>query len=94
MRRSGMTYKGALKTVPDENLIYNHNNITAPFPNANNVGIDSTGNVLTATSVNGTATSILKTQDSGEPDYIALTSDTIDFEGDYEYSNISKERQG
>ena len=71
--------------IPDENLIYDNTNITAQFPNANNTGIDSTGNVLTATT-GGEAISILKTQDVGQSDFVAIVAP---FEGEYEFANIS-----
>ena len=49
--------------VYDEDLIYDNTNIEVSFPNSGNAGIDSTGNVLTATASDGVAISILKTQD-------------------------------
>ncbi|NOQ31782.1 MAG: hypothetical protein GQ570_11730 [Helicobacteraceae bacterium] len=65
MKRRGNKTSGVSTGVYDEDLVYNNTNIATLFPNANNTGIDSTGDVLTATASDGEAISILKTQDIG-----------------------------
>ena len=83
--------------VYDENLTYNSSNIATQFPNGNNTGVDSTGNVLTATASDGDAVSLVKTQDGGgaNPDFVGITDGTLDgglpFQGKFEFANISEQ---
>lgn len=89
LMKIGAIASGALDSgVADENLVYDDTNIAAQFPNGNNTGIDSTGNVLIATTLDGEAISIVKSQDAGG-DWVALTSDTIAFESELEFAIIS-----
>lgn len=89
MRRRGNKVIGATG-VYDENLTYDSTNIATQYPNANNTGIDSTGNVLTATASDGEAISILKTQDGGQENFVGLNSEVVPFQGKYEFANISE----
>ena len=75
--------------VYDEDLSYTSLNIATEFPSGNNTNIDSSSGALVATGSNGEAISLVKTQDDGQSDFTALTSDTIPFQGEFEFANIS-----